>query len=81
MITVGITLQVKLNTWHIVAYHIDSTQEDQPVVLPGPLKRQFLSPEAATSYIKRLVLGRLKLQRPDASDADVVCNVTVRSQE
>ena len=71
MVTVSITLQLKRHTWHIVAYHIDSPQEDQPVVLPGPLKRKFLSPEAATSYIKRIVLGRLKLQRTEATGADL----------
>jgi hypothetical protein len=80
MVVVRVTLQMKRSTWHIEAYHIDSGQE-QPVLLLGPLKRKFLSPEAATSYIKRIVLGRLKLQRPDATDADVACEVTVRAQE
>ncbi len=81
MVTVRLTLQVKRNTWHIVAYHIDSAQEEQPVIMLGYLRRKFISPEAAMTYVRRTVLGRLKLQRPDATDADVVCDVTVRSQQ
>ena len=51
------------------------------MVLPGPLKRKFLSPEAATSYLRRMVFGRFKLQTPDATAADVVCEVTVKDPE
>ena len=80
MVTVRITLQVRRHTWHIVACEVDSAQEDQPVLLPTTLQRRFLSPEAAITYITRIVLGRLRQQRPGASDADVVCEVTVRSQ-
>lgn len=80
MVTVKVTLQMKRSTWHIEAYHIDSGQ-DQAVVLPGPLKRKFLSPEAATSYLRRMVFGRFKLQTPDATAADVVCEVTVKDPE
>ena len=72
MVTVRLTLQVKRHTWHIGAYHIDSAQEEQPVILLGSLKRKFISPEAARSYVKRIVLGRIKLKRPDATEADVV---------
>ena len=81
MVTVRISLQLKRHIWHIEAYEIDSTQEEQPVILLEYLRRKFISPEAAMSYTKRIVLGRLRLQRPDATDADVVCEVTVRSQE
>ena len=79
MVTVRISLQLKRHIWHIEAYEIDSTQEEQPVVLLEYLRRKFISPEAAMSYTKRIVLGRLRLQRSDATDADVVCEVTVRS--
>ncbi len=81
VVTIRITLQHQRQAWRIVAYHIDSAQEDQTAILPTPLRRKFLSPEAAISYITRIVLGRLKHQWPDATGADVVCEVTVRSQE
>jgi hypothetical protein len=77
MVTVTISLQLKRHIWHVVTCEVDSGEESQPLSLPGPHKRKFLSPEAASNYLTRLVLGRLKQQRVDATKADVACYVRI----
>lgn len=77
MVTVTISLQLKRHIWHVVTCEVDSRDEGQPLNLPEPHKRKFLSHEAASNYLTRLVLGRLKQQRADATKADVVCYVRV----
>lgn len=34
--TTAEAILVKRHTWHIGAYQIDSTKDEQPVILPGP---------------------------------------------
>ena len=75
MVKVKITLQLKRQVWVVVAYDVDSADGGQPLSLPPPLKRKFLSHEAAINYVKRMVLGRLKLVRNDAAGSDITCYV------
>ena len=79
MVTVNITLQLKRQVWYVVACDVDVADTGNPLILPAPPKRKFLSPEAAVAYIKRMVAGLLKHQRDDATGAEISCCVKIRA--
>ncbi len=81
MIKITITLRLKRQVWFVVACEVDSADGGQPLSLPPLLKRKFYSYEAATHYVKRIVLGRLKRLRPNAAGSDMTCYVNVLSPE
>ena len=60
-----------------LACDVDSADGGQPLSLPPLLKRKFHSYEAAISYVKRLILGRLKRVRHDAVGSDLTYSVNV----
>jgi len=78
MVKVTLTLQLKREVWYMVACDIHTEDGIQPLILPNPPKRKFLSQEAALNYVKRIVLGRLKRQKNDATGADITCHLNVR---
>ncbi len=77
MVKVTITLQLKRQVWVVVACDVDSADGGQPLSLPPLLKRKFHSYEAAISYVKRLILRRLKRVRHDAVGSDLTYSVNV----
>lgn len=81
MIKVTITLQLKRQVWFVVACEVDSADGGQSLSLPPLLKRKFHSYEAATHYVKRMTLARLKRVEHDAAGSDMTCYVNVLSPE
>ena len=81
MVKVTITLQLKRHVWVVVACDVDTADGGQPLSLPPLLKRKFHSYEAAISYVKRMVLGRLKRVRHDTVASDMTYYVNVLPPE
>lgn len=81
MVKVTITLQLKRQVWVVVACDVESADGGQPLSFPPRLKRKFHSYEAAITYVKRVVLGRLKRVRHDAVGSDLTYDVNVLPPE
>jgi hypothetical protein len=78
MVHVIITLQLKHQVWYLLACDIDLADGGAPRRLPASSQRKFLSHEAATLYIRRIVLGWLKHQGVGATDAEITYHMNVR---
>jgi len=77
MVTVDIFLQQKRDVWQVVAYEYQCEDDRTILDLPPPPTRTFISQQAASNYIGRVVLSRLNLVRRDAIGTDVLCQVKV----
>ena len=76
MVTITITLEHRHHAWFVVECEIwEHATSSRLHPLPT---RQFMSRLAATNYVKRLVLGRLKVVKHDATGADIACRVELR---
>ena len=67
MVPVSITLEQKEDAWYIVAYTAVLRDERHLTALPPPPVRKFTSQSAASNYVGRLVLHRLRGVNPDAN--------------
>jgi hypothetical protein len=77
MVIVTITIQQKHRAWYVMSYRVELADGTIPDIPPPP-KRMFISPKAASNYIGRTILSRLKLIRSTATGTDIVCHVTVQ---
>jgi hypothetical protein len=77
MVTVRITLQLKRQVWHLVAWDADGA-DSQTGLLPTRLKRKFLTQDAAIRYVEGVVGSRLKHETDEAGRTQYIsCSVTV----
>ena len=79
MVTIIITLEHRQHAWFVV--ECDITEHTKSSLLHPLPTRPFMSQLAATNYIKRIVLGRLKVVKHDATGADIACRVKLRMTE
>ena len=79
MVNVHIVLQElwqkKQHVWVVTAYHIESNDAITLPNLPPSPTRKFISPNAASKYVGRMVLSHLRQVRTDARGTDVLCHV------
>ena len=79
MVTITITLEHRHHAWFVGECDI---REHTKSSLLHPLPtRQFMSQLAATNYVKRMVLSRLKVDKHDATGADIACRMKLRMTE
>ena len=79
MVTVSIILQQKERAWYIVAYTVVLGDERPLAPLPAAPGRKFTSQTAASNYVGRIVLQRLRGVKPDADGLEITWRVNVQT--
>ena len=78
MVTLIIKLLHKRHLWHVIACEMTLPGANEPIPIPKPSPRKFLSQEAAISYVKRRVLADMRKRHDGTTNMDLTFQVEIR---